>query len=102
MPINLTSPTCDQRSCGGTCGCACGGMGAEPIAAVEARYPGEWLAFIIPPGEDEYAPEQGVLVHHSPDDHTVWAAVHGVAAKHLVHVYFNGPLDAYLAWAEAA
>lgn len=106
-----TAPSCgtgDHSSCGPDCGCGCPYTGmvekgrAEPIAAVEARFPGEWLAFVIPPGEDEYAPERGMLVVHSPDDDEVWAAVQRVTFNQVVHVYFNGPLDDYLAWAEAA
>ena len=89
-----TTPSCgtgDHGSCGPDCGCGCPYTGmvergrAEPIAAVEARYPGEWLAFVIPPGENE-----------------VWDAVGRITFNQVVHVYFNGPLDAYLAWAEAA
>jgi hypothetical protein len=74
----------------------------EPIAEVERRHPGEWLAFVIPPGEDEFAPEQGMLVVHSTDDSEVWDAVQRITFNQVVHVYFNGPLDDYLAWADAA
>jgi len=72
----------------------------EPIIEVEQRHPGEWLAFVIPPGEDEYAPERGMLVVHSHDDAEVWAAVARITFNQVVHVYYNGPLDSYLAWAE--
>jgi len=104
-----TSSACgksEHGTCGPDCGCGCPYTGlraqghVESIAAVEARYPGEWLAFVIPPDEDEDAPEQGVLVVHSADDHEVWEAVNRVTFNQVVHVYFNGPLDAYLAWAE--
>lgn len=114
--INLTSaehggltPACgaDERSgCGPDCGCGCPYTGmvekgrVELIAAVEARYPGEWLAFVIPPGEDEYAPERGMLVVHSRDDQEVWDAVSRITFNQVVHVYFNGSLEDYLAWAD--
>jgi hypothetical protein len=74
----------------------------EPIALVEQRHPNEWLAFVIPPGEDEYAPEQGMLVVHSTDDQEVWDAVNRITFNQVVHVYFNGPLDTYLAALDAA
>jgi hypothetical protein len=74
----------------------------EPIAEVERRHPGEWLAFVIPPGEDEFAPERGMLVVHSTDDSEVWDAVQRITFNQVVHVYFNGPLDDYLAWADSA
>lgn len=114
--INLTSaehggviPSCgtgDHSSCGPDCGCGCPYTGmvergrVEPIAEVEARYPGEWLAFVIPPGEDEYAPERGMLIVHSHDDQEVWEAVSRVTFNQVVHVYFNGPLETYLAWVD--
>jgi hypothetical protein len=72
----------------------------ELIAEVEARYPEEWLAFVIPPGEDEFAPERGMLVVHSTDDAEVWEAVNRITYNQVVHVYFNGSLEHYLAWAE--
>lgn len=72
----------------------------ELIAEVEQRHPDEWLAFVIPPGEDEYAPERGMLVVHSSDDNEVWDAVGRITFNQVVHVYFNGPLDTYLSWAE--
>ncbi len=116
MPImiNLTSAehggtaTCATHdNCGPDCGCGCpytgiaGSDRLELIASVEQRYPEEWLAFVIPPGEDEYAPERGLLVVHSPDDTEVWEAVRRITHNQVVHVYFNGSLDAYLAWAAA-
>jgi hypothetical protein len=72
----------------------------EWVREVEQRYPGEWLAFVIPPGEDEFAPERGLLVVHSQDDNEVWEAVSRITHNQVVHVYYNGPLEAYLAWAE--
>ncbi|NCC30897.1 MAG: hypothetical protein EOM24_02610 [Chloroflexia bacterium] len=100
-----TQPSCgtgDHSSCGPNCSCGCPYTGmhergrVEPIALVEARYPNEWLAFVIPPGEDEYHPEHGMLVVHSPDDNEVWDAVSRITFNQVVHVYFNGCLEAYL------
>jgi hypothetical protein len=94
-----------HEHCGIDCDCGCPYTGMEAkgrvelIAEVEARYPGEWLAFVIPPGEDEFAPERGMLVVHSTDDAEVWDAVARVTHNQVVHVYFNGALESYLAWA---
>jgi hypothetical protein len=73
----------------------------EPIMVVEQRHPNEWLAFVIPPGEDEYAPERGMLVVHSTNDDEVWAAVERITHNQVVHVYYNGDLATYMEWAEA-
>lgn len=71
----------------------------ELIAEVEQRYPNQWLAFVIPPGEDEFAPEHGMLVVHSMDDNEVWDAVGRITFNQVVHVYFNGSDAAYNVWA---
>ncbi|MCU0493873.1 MAG: hypothetical protein MUD01_19970 [Chloroflexaceae bacterium] len=113
--INLTSAehggssmscgTGDHSNCGVDCDCGCPYTGMEEkgrvemIAEVERRYPDEWLAFVIPPSEDDYAPERGMLVVHSPNDEEVWAAVQRITFNQVVHVYFNGSLDAYMEWA---
>lgn len=105
-----TQPSCgtgDHSSCGPDCGCGCPYTGMEQrgkvelISAVEQRLPGQWLAFIIPPGEDEYAPERGMLIVHSHDDNEVWDAVSRVTFNQVVHVYFNGTAEEYATWAEA-
>lgn len=99
--------TCGTGDCGPNCQCGCPYTGmlergrVELIAQVEQRYPNEWLAFVIPPGEDEYAPEQGMLVVHSHDDQEVWDAVSRITHNQVVHVYYNGGLESYLRWAEA-
>lgn len=99
--------TCTNHSgCGPGCACGCPYTGMaegeriEQIAEVEQRHPGQWLAFVIPPGEDEYAPERGMLVASSADDNEVWDAVARVTSNQIVHVYYNGPLESYLAWAD--
>jgi hypothetical protein len=97
----------DHSSCGPDCDCGCPYTGmrergrVELIADVERRHPGQWLAFVIPPGEDEYAPEQGMLVAYSEDDNEIWDAVNRITFNQVVHVYYNGPLERYLEWAAA-
>ena len=100
--------SCSSGQCGVDCDCGCPYTGMDEkgkidlIATVEQRYPNEWLAFVIPPGENEYAPERGMLVVHSADDNEVWDAVNRITQNQVVHVYFNGLLsDDYLDWAES-
>lgn len=99
--------SCSSGQCGVDCDCGCPYTGMdekgkiEAIAEVEQRYPDEWLAFVIPPGENEYAPERGMLIVHAADDNEVWDAVNRITQNQVVHVYFNGLLnDDYLDWAE--
>ncbi len=102
--------TCESThgECGINCDCGCPYTGMvekgriELIAEVEQRYPAEWLAFVIPPGEDEFAPEQGMLVVHSTNDAEVWEAVSRITYNQVVHVYFNGRLEHYLEWMATA
>jgi hypothetical protein len=100
--------SCSVGQCGVDCDCGCPYTGieekgrVEEIAVVEQRYPNQWLAFVIPPGENEFAPERGMLVVHSGDDNEVWDAVNRITRNQVVHVYFNGVLsDEYLDWAES-
>ena len=109
LMINLTSAehggtklSCGtHEGCGVSCDCGCPYTGmeqkgrVEPIAEVEARYPDEWLAFVIPAGEDEYAPERGMLVVHSPDDDEVFEAITRITHNQVVHVYFNGDAERF-------
>jgi hypothetical protein len=101
-----TSMACGtHEGCGPDCACGCPYTGIEEkgrvelIADVERRYPEEWLAFVIPPGEDDFAPERGMLVVHSTDDNEVWDAIARVTHNQVVHVYYNGGLDGYMEWA---
>ncbi len=114
--INLTtaehggrkaSGKCGSPECGVSCDCGCPYTAmvergnVEWIRDVEQRYPDEWLAFVIPPEEDEFAPERGMLIVHSPDDNEVWDAVNRVTHNQVVQVYYNGALDEdYLLWTE--
>ena len=115
--INLTtaehggrkaSGKCGSAECGVSCDCGCPYTAmvergnVEWIADVERRYPGEWLAFVIPPEEDEFAPERGMLVVHSTDDNEVWDAVNRITHNQVVQVYFNGVFDdSYIEWANS-
>ncbi len=101
--------SCSVGQCGIDCDCGCPYTGmvekgrVEEIATVELRYPDEWLGFVIPPGEDEFQPERGMLVVHSTDDNEVWDALNRVTNNQVVHVYYNGALsDDYFAWAETS
>ncbi|ACL24332.1 hypothetical protein [Chloroflexus aggregans] len=100
-----TSPGCgtgDHSSCGPDCGCGCPYTGmvergrVEPVALIEQCYPNQWLALVIPPGEDEEHPEQAMLVAYSSDPDEVWDAVSRITFNQVVHVYFNGALEAFL------
>jgi hypothetical protein len=99
---------CGSAECGVSCDCGCPYTAmvergnVQVIREVEQLYPNEWLAFVIPPGEDEFAPERGMLVVHSSDDNEVWDTVNRVTHNQVVQVYYNGVLDdSYLAWAES-
>ncbi len=99
--------SCGYSECGDNCGCGCPYTAmdergnVEPIAAIEQRYPDEWLGLVIPPDEDEYNPERAMLVVHSQDDAEVWDAIACITHNQIVHVYYNGSLDSYLEWAAA-
>lgn len=99
---------CGTSECGTTCNCGCPYTAIEDrgrtefIADVEARFPNEWLAFVIPPEEDDEYPERGMLIVHSHDDNEVWDAVNRVTHNQVVHAYFNGVLsEEYLQWADS-
>ena len=99
---------CGSAECGVSCDCGCPYTAmvergsVEWIADVEERYPNEWLGFVIPPEEDPFAPERGMLVVHSTDDNEVWDALNRVTHNQVVQVYFNGAFtDAYLDWASS-
>lgn len=64
------------------------------LTDLQARHAGEWLAVIIPEGEDRYDPQRGRLVAHSPDRSFVWQHVADLPASQDVYVFFNGPVAA--------
>ena len=118
MPVMINLTTAEHggtslqcgthEGCGIDCNCGCPYTGmedkgrVESIADVERCYPEEWLGFVIPPGEDEFAPERGMLVVHSTDDAEVWDAITRVTHNQVVHVYYNGKLDRYMEWLDHA
>ncbi|MFN8488179.1 MAG: hypothetical protein U0350_11340 [Caldilineaceae bacterium] len=66
----------------------------ERLIDLAMRYPGEWLAVVIPAGEDRYAPEQGYLFAHASDRAAVWQAIEEQAAENDIFVFFTGPITA--------
>lgn len=114
--INLTTAehggrtacgSCGHATCGISCECGCPYTAMEErgnielIMEIEQRYPQEWLALVIPPGEDDFTPERAMLVVHSADDEEVWQAVKRITHNQVVHIYFNGALDTYIEWANS-
>ncbi len=103
----VSTGKCGTPECGVSCNCGCPYTAMEDsgrtewIHAIEARYPNEWLGLVIPPEEDEYAPQRALLVVHSVDDNEVWDAMNRVTRNQIIHVYFNGQMDAdaHMAWA---
>ena len=102
MPVVIRLTTADHggttmscgtpgNDCGPDCGCGCPYTGmnergaVEDVYAIESRSPGKWLALVIPPGEDE-----------------VFDAANRVTFNQVVHVYFNGSVVDYMAWADHA
>ncbi|RME73202.1 MAG: hypothetical protein D6784_12280 [Chloroflexi bacterium] len=81
------------------CGCPYTGM-SQPeqlprIETIARIFPNEWLAFIIPPEEDdEFEPVHGKLVAHSPNPDEVYDAVNAVLWNQCVYVFFNGDFEA--------
>ena len=99
-----TSIACGtHEACGVDCNCGCPYTGmvekgrVELIAEVEQRHPEQWLGFVIPPGEAEFAPERGMLVVYSDSDDEVWDAISQVTHNQIVHVYYNGVRDPFAA-----
>jgi hypothetical protein len=73
----------------------------EDVRHIEARYPDQWLAMVIPPGEDEYQPELAMLVAYGDAEDEVFDAAQLVTFNQVLHVYYNASLENYLAWADA-
>jgi hypothetical protein len=95
-----------HANCGPNCDCGCPYTGmhergrVEDVRAIEARHPDTWLALVIPPGEDEYQPEQAMLVAYGDDENEVFDAAQSVTFNQVLHVYYNTSLQQYLAWAD--
>ena len=99
--------TGDHSTCGPNCDCGCPYTGMsergkiEDVRGIEARYPDQWLAMVIPPGEDEYHPELAMLVAYGDAEDEVFDAAQQVTFNQVLHVYYNASLESYLAWADA-
>ncbi len=90
---------CGDDGCdGGECDCTHASM-SEPeqlplIEEIAALFPNEWLAFIVPPAEDDDpAPTHGRLVAHSPRPDEIFDAVNAVLWNQCVYTFFNGEFD---------
>src|SRR5690348_1889580 len=99
---------CGSAECGVSCDCGCPYTAmvdrgnVDWIWAIEQRHPNEWLGLVVPPEEDEFAPERAMLVVHSKDDNEVWDAVNRITHNQVVQVYYNGVFDeSYLEWANS-
>jgi len=88
---------CDGEDC--DCDCTYGSM-SEPevlprIEEIAALFPDEWLAFIVPPAEDDDpAPTHGRLVAHSPHPDAIFDAANAVLWNQCVYTFFNGDFEA--------
>jgi len=81
------------------CGCPYKGMSEADslplITAITDHFPDEWLAFIVPPEEDDDPlPLHGKLVAHSPSLDDVQDAVLTVLWNQCVYVFYNGEVEA--------
>ncbi len=104
---NMSCGTGDHSNCGPNCDCGCPYTGmeqrgvVEDVTLIEARYPDQWLAMVIPPGEDEYHPDRAMLVAYGDNEDEVFDAAQRVTFNQVLHIYFNGSFDAYMKWLEA-
>ena len=64
----------------------------QSLASLKRQYPNEWLAIVIPDGEDAYDPRRGRLVAHNTDRSTVWEQMNLLSTSEDVFVFFNGPI----------
>ena len=91
-----TPGECDEDC---DCGCPYNDMAeAETLPLIDTiarHFPDEWLAFIVPPEEDDDPiPLHGKLVAHSPSFDDVHDAVLTVLWNQCVYVFFNGDVEA--------
>ena len=87
-----TPGQCDQDC---DCGCPYKGMSEADtlplVATIAQHFPDEWLAFIVPPEEDDDPlPLHGKLVAHSRSLDDVHDAILTVLWNQCVYVFFNG------------
>jgi hypothetical protein len=73
------------------------------IDTIAQLFPNEWLAFIVPPEEDDDpVPVHGKLVAHSLDFDEVQDAVLTVLWNQCVYVFFNGDAESQQASLQSA
>jgi hypothetical protein len=100
IPIEPTPPgehPPDRGDC--DCGCPYQGMSEADklplITAITDHFPDEWLAFIVPPEEDDDPlPLHGKLVAHSSSLDEVQDALLTVLWNQCVYVFYNGDVEA--------
>lgn len=66
----------------------------QPLSDLRSQYPNEWLAVVIPEGEDRYDPQRGRLIALNLDKSLVWQQVTELSTDEDVYVFFNGPVVA--------
>jgi len=90
-----TPGQCDEDC---DCGCPYNKMSdADTLPLIDTiaeHFPGEWLAFIVPPEEDDDPlPIHGKLVAHSPYFDDVQDAILTVLWNQCVYVFYNGDAE---------
>lgn len=87
--------------CGGDCDCGCpyNTMSEAErlplIHEIAQLFPNEWLAFIISSEEDdEFEPQHGKLVAHSPSPDELYDATTTVLWNQHIYTFFNGSYEA--------
>lgn len=62
----------------------------QTLTDLQAQFPDEWLAVVVPVGEDRYAPQQGVLIAHDGDKGAIWQHIAKFSSSDDVYVFFTG------------
>ncbi len=100
-PFTKRSGCQTPGQCDDDCDCDCSYTSmsdAERLPLIEELaqlFPNEWLAFIVPPEEDDdLTPTHGKLVAHSPHPDDIFDAVNTVLWNQCVYVFFNGAVAA--------
>jgi hypothetical protein len=86
--------------CGEDCDCGCPYKSMSQVDTlplidkISRHFPDEWLAFIVPPEEDDDPlPVHGKLVAHSSSLDDVQDAALTVLWNQCVYVYYNGDVE---------
>ena len=62
----------------------------QTLTDLQAQFPDEWLAIVVPASEDRYTPQRGVLVAHAKDKTALWQSVAKFSPSDDVYVFFTG------------